>query len=60
VNRLLQRFRKDGVLDLRRSMVIIKDEIALKRLSCECNASLRRHFEEVLRDVYPSDHDTTH
>jgi len=60
VNRLLQRFRNDGVLDLRRSMVIIKDESALKRLSCECNASLRRHFEAVLRDVYPSDHDTTH
>ncbi len=60
VNRLLQKFRGDGVLELRRSMVIVKDAAALKRLSCECNASLRRHFQLVLRDVYPSAHDTSH
>ena len=60
VNRLMQRFRASGVLDLRRSMIIIRDAGALKRLSCECNGNLRRHFDAVLRDVYPSDHDTTH
>ena len=60
VNRLLQKLRGDGVLELRRSMVIVKDGAALRRLSCECNASLRRHFQLVLRDVYPSSHDTPH
>lgn len=60
VNRLMQKFRIEGMLELRRSMVVVKDAAALRQLSCECDASLRRHFQMVLRDVYPSAHDKTH
>jgi len=27
----------------------------LRRLACRCNDTVRRHFDEVLKGVYPSD-----
>jgi hypothetical protein len=33
----------------------IRDIDELRELACECNDSVRAHFEEVLSGVYPID-----
>ena len=53
VSRVMRRFREDGVLKTRRGRVFIAGRTELEARSCRCNASVRDHFEEVLRGVYP-------
>jgi hypothetical protein len=40
-------------LKTRRGRVFIARRTELEARSCRCNASVRDHFEEVLRGVYP-------
>jgi CRP-like cAMP-binding protein len=53
VSRVMRRLRDDGVLKTRRGRVLIARRTELEARSCGCNASVRNHFEEVLRGVYP-------
>lgn len=55
VSRLIGRLRAQGVISSRRARITIEDGEALRRLSCECNACVQRHFAEVLRGVYPEE-----
>lgn len=55
VSRLIGRLRGRGVVSNRRARITIEDDAALRRMSCECDACVRRHFDEVLRGVYPDD-----
>jgi CRP-like cAMP-binding protein len=53
VSRVMRRLREDGVLKTRRGRIFIPRRTELEARSCRCNASVRDHFEEVLRGVYP-------
>lgn len=55
VSRVIGKLRGTGVVSSSRSRIQIEDVVALENLSCECNACVQRHFDEVLRGVYPDD-----
>ncbi|WP_072393564.1 Crp/Fnr family transcriptional regulator [Hyphomicrobium sp. CS1GBMeth3] len=54
-SRVVQTFKTDGILDTRRGALVIQDRAALEARSCACNESVKEHFDEVLRGVYPED-----
>jgi CRP-like cAMP-binding protein len=53
VSRIMRGLQRDGVLKTRRGRVFVARRTELEARSCRCNASVRDHFEEVLRGVYP-------
>ncbi|MBP1473136.1 Crp/Fnr family transcriptional regulator [Frateuria sp. MAH-13] len=58
ISRVVQNMRLRGVLETRRGTVKVHDMAELQRMSCRCNDTVRRHFGEVLKGVYPSDDDS--
>ncbi len=52
-SRVIQVFKADGILDTRRGSLVVRDHKALHARSCKCNVSVKEHFDEVLRGVYP-------
>jgi hypothetical protein len=52
---VIQVFKADGLLETRRGALVVRDRDALYARSCLCNASVKEHFDEVLRGVYPAD-----
>lgn len=52
-SRVIQIFKADGILETRRGSLVVRDNAALEARSCRCNVSVKEHFEEVLRGVYP-------
>jgi hypothetical protein len=54
-SRVMQTFKADGVLETRRGSILVRDREALQRRACLCNESVKNHFEEVLRGVYPTE-----
>src|SRR5664279_2594497 len=59
-SRVIQTFKAEGVLETRRGSILVRDRDALQKRACLCNESVKNHFEEVLRGVYPAeaDHNT--
>ena len=55
ISRVLRSLKQRGILETRRGFLYMRDIDELRRLACECNDSVRDHFEEVLNGVYPSD-----
>ena len=55
LSRVLGSFRKQGVLSTRRGRLAVTDFERLKAIACECNDCVRRHFDQVLKGVYPDD-----
>jgi hypothetical protein len=55
ISRVLRAFRQGGILETRRGYLYIRDIDQLRMLACECNESVRAHFEDVLSGVYPAD-----
>ena len=55
VSRVVGLLKQRGVIVQKRGMLMIADLDALKRLSCNCNEEVKRHFETVLSGVYPGD-----
>lgn len=53
ISRVLRGFKQRGILEVRRGSLDIRDFAALKATACECNESVRDHFETVLSGVYP-------
>jgi hypothetical protein len=37
----------------------VTDIVALEGLACGCNYAVRRHFDEVLSGVYPTEEEST-
>jgi DNA-binding transcriptional regulator YhcF (GntR family) len=58
-SRVIQIFKAEGVLDTRRGAIIVRDRQALETRACSCNESVKNHFEEVLRGVYPTEEQTS-
>ncbi|KIZ38941.1 Crp/Fnr family transcriptional regulator, partial [Rhodopseudomonas palustris] len=52
-SRVMQTFKAQGILESRRGSLVVRDREALLVRSCNCNESVKRHFDEVLRGVYP-------
>jgi hypothetical protein len=52
-SRLLQVFKAEGILVSQRGAILIRDLAALERKSCDCNHSVRKHFDEALPGAYP-------
>ena len=54
-SRVIQVFKAEGVLETRRGSILVRDRDALQKWACLCNESVKNHFEEVLRGVYPAE-----
>src|ERR1700694_5324659 len=54
-SRVIQAFKAEGVLETRRGSILVRDREALRIRACLCNESVKNHFEQVLRGVYPSE-----
>jgi Crp-like helix-turn-helix domain len=54
-SRVIQTFKAEGVLETRRGSILVRNREALRIRSCLCNESVKNHFEEVLRGVYPTE-----
>jgi hypothetical protein len=54
-SRVIQTFKADGVLETRRGALVVRDKRLLAARSCACNDSVKTHFAEVLRGVYPEE-----
>jgi DNA-binding transcriptional regulator YhcF (GntR family) len=52
-SRVIQTFKAEGILETRRGSILVHNPDALKMRACLCNESVKNHFEEVLRGVYP-------
>ncbi|AXB77404.1 Crp/Fnr family transcriptional regulator [Novosphingobium sp. P6W] len=52
-SRVLQRFKRDGVVRTRRGGIEVLDRPGLKERACSCNDQVESHFRRVLGDVYP-------
>ena len=54
-SRIIQVFKAEGVLETRRGSILVRNPDALRLRACLCNESVKSHFEDVLRGVYPSE-----
>ena len=53
-SRVIQAFKAEGVLETRRGSILVLNPDALRIRACRCNESVKNHFEEVLRGIYPT------
>ncbi len=54
-SRVIQTFKAEGVIETRRGSILVRNREALQKRACLCNESVKNHFEEVLRGVYPTE-----
>jgi hypothetical protein len=50
---VVQRFKAEGLVKTRRGGLKVLDQPGLRSHACSCNELVRRHFETVLKGVYP-------
>lgn len=55
LSRILRTFKEAGIIGIRRGRLVLLDPDPLKAIACDCNTLVRRHFEDVLRGVYPTE-----
>lgn len=53
-SRVVQRFKADGLVQTRRGGLKVLDPEGLRGRACGCNELVKRHFETVLKGVYPN------
>lgn len=58
ISRVIQALKANSLLETRRGSLIISDHDGLERLACGCNDAVRRHFDDVLRGVYPTEEES--
>jgi hypothetical protein len=54
-SRVIQTFKAEGILETRRGSILVRNGAGLRMRACLCNESVKNHFEEVLRGVYPTE-----
>jgi hypothetical protein len=54
-SRVIQAFKAEGLLATRRGSIVVLEPQALRARACLCHESVKNHFEEVLRGVYPAE-----
>lgn len=52
-SRVLQTFKRDGLLRTRRGGIELIDPPGLRQRACDCHDIVKRHFDTVLAGVYP-------
>lgn len=52
-SRVLQRFKREGMVRTRRGGIEVVDRSGLKTRACQCNDHVEAHFGKVLAGVYP-------
>jgi len=57
-SRVIQTLKAERILETRRGSILIRSPGALRARACLCNESVKNHFEEVLRGVYPTEEAT--
>ena len=55
VSRVIQTLKQRNLVETRRGRLTVNDPTAMAELSCACQSAVRRHFDEVLRGVYPEE-----
>jgi hypothetical protein len=55
ISRVIGAFRGRGIIETRRGALVVDDLDQLRALACSCHDHVRRHFDEVLSGVYPSE-----
>jgi CRP-like cAMP-binding protein len=55
LSRVIQDLKQRGVIETRRARLGVRSLDGLRSLACECNATTGRHFEDVLKGVYPAE-----
>jgi hypothetical protein len=54
-SRVIQIFKANGILETRRGSILVRNREVLRNSACLCNESIKTHFAEVLRGVYPTE-----
>lgn len=54
-SRVLQRFKRDGLVRTRRGGIEVLDRPGLQERACACNEQVTAHFDRVLANVYPQE-----
>ena len=54
-SRVIGPLKAEGVLATRRGAILVRNPEALRIRACLCNESVKNHFEQVLRGVYPTE-----
>ncbi|WP_027167928.1 Crp/Fnr family transcriptional regulator [Mesorhizobium sp. WSM3224] len=57
MSRVIRDLRQRGVIETRRSRLAVGNPEGLRSLACECNKAVSRHFNDVLKGVYPAEED---
>lgn len=52
-SRVIQRFKRDGLVKTRRGGIEVLDVEGLKVRGCSCNETVHRHFDTVFDGLYP-------
>lgn len=55
LSRVIQDLKARGIVETRRARIGVRDVEGLRALACECNAVTCRHFDDVLKGVYPAE-----
>lgn len=55
MSRVIQTFKHEHILNVRRGKIEIYDSEALKQKACSCNEAVKAHFHAVLSGVYPTE-----
>lgn len=55
ISRVIASMKQRGLIITRRSMLAVRNLDELRAAACSCNEGVRRHFDDVLRGVYPID-----
>ncbi len=55
LSRVIQDLKTKGVIETRRGRIAVSHVEGLRSLACECNPCVSRHFDDVLKGVYPAE-----
>lgn len=59
ISRVIRSLKERGIVETKRGRICVRNEPALNLLTCHCNQSVKRHFDEVLSGVYPIEDEST-
>ena len=59
ISRVIRSLKERGIVETKRGRICVRNEPALSLLTCHCNQSVKRHFDEVLSGVYPIEDEST-
>lgn len=55
LSRVIHDLKHRRIIETRRGLISVTDMNGLRALACECNGAVARHFDEVLKGVYPAE-----